>query len=364
LISQLLDRRQVLWVNTIGTRTPHLDLATISRGLEKLGHWASPNQSCLPPNLKVINPRMWPWFGSTWSRRVNRFLLLRQLTPHLRLLPTPPTAVTTLPLVADLIGKLPVHSWVYYCVDDFGAWPGLDQITLRRMEQDLVQKADSIVAVSDVLVEKLARSGRTAHLLTHGVDLRHWQTENPAPKVLTKLEALEHPLIVFWGLVDSRIDAGMVRRLDERLSQGTILLIGPKGDPDPALFTSRHLVHLGPVSYEELPHLAHLAAVLIMPYADLPVTRAIQPLKLKEYLATGKPVVVRDLPATRSWADCLDLADSPESFAQAVVRRLQEGLSLEQKESRLRLEEEDWASKARDFERWVEGEEAHAFCRP
>ena len=34
-----------------------------------------------------------------------------------------------------------------------------------------------------------------------------------------------------------------------------------------------------------------------MPYADLPVTRAMQPLKLKEYLVTDRPVVVADLPA-------------------------------------------------------------------
>ena len=57
-----------------------------------------------------------------------------------------------------------------------------------------------------------------------------------------------------------------------------------------------------------------------MPYADLPVTRAMQPLKLKEYLATGKPVVVRDLPATEPWADCLDVAETPEAFAAAVRR--------------------------------------------
>ena len=37
------------------------------------------------------------------------------------------------------------------------------------------------------------------------------------------------------------------------------------------------------------PALAREAAVLIMPYADLPVTRAMQPLKLKEYLATDRP---------------------------------------------------------------------------
>ena len=79
--------------------------------------------------------------------------------------------------------------------------------------------------------------------------------------------------------------------------------------------------------FEELPRLAREAGVLVMPYADLPVTRAMQPLKLKEYLATGRPVVVRDLPATRPWADCLDLADTAEEFRQCGLPAAGGGLA-------------------------------------
>jgi hypothetical protein len=90
-----------------------------------------------------------------------------------------------------------------------------------------------------------------------------------------------------------------------------------------------------------------------MPYADLPVNRAIQPLKLKEYLATGRPVVVSDLPATRDWADCLDLAATPKAFSQLVRNRLQTSLPNEQKTARARLDGESWADKAQTFESWV-----------
>jgi hypothetical protein len=99
----------------------------------------------------------------------------------------------------------------------------------------------------------------------------------------------------------------------------------------------------------DLPALAVSASVLIMPYADLPVTRAMQPLKLKEYLATGRPVVVRDLPATRGWADCLDLAGTPEDFAAAVRRRLADGVPAAQRVARARLSAETWKAKAAEF---------------
>src|SRR5260370_13875392 len=182
LIRHLLGRYEVYWVNTIGTRAPRLNAATLSRALEKVRHWLRPRTSAgsqLPPGLHVVNPRMWPWFGSRFSRRLNRALLRRQLTCLLRDLPTPPVAVTTLPIVADLIGQLPVRRWVYYCVDDFGQWPGLDQVPLRRMDDLLIGRADVRIAVSETLQERIRSLGQPAHLLTHGVDLDFWVAGRP-----------------------------------------------------------------------------------------------------------------------------------------------------------------------------------------
>jgi len=85
------------------------------------------------------------------------------------------------------------------------------------------------------------------------------------------------------------------------------------------------------------------------------VTRAMQPLKLKEYLATGRPAVVRALPAVRPWADCLDAVDTPSDFAAAVRRRLVAGLPTDQRAARTRLAAEGWTAKAREFARFVHG---------
>jgi glycosyltransferase involved in cell wall biosynthesis len=363
LIRRLLERRHVTWVNTIGTRTPRLNWATVRRGIEKLRQWSRPkkqNDEPTPENLRVLNPKMWPWFGSRLSRMVNRKLLARQLAPMVTQPLASPThqggegsvAVTTIPLVADLIGVLPVERWVYYCVDDFSQWPGLDQRTLERMERKLVEEADTIITVSETLRDRLAKMGREAHLLTHGVDLDFWTDHEAAPKV-DQLDGLERPLVAFWGVLDRRMDTAFLAKLDESMDRGTIVLAGPSDAFDPAIERLRRVRRLGPLAFEQLPRLAQEAAVLVMPYADLPVTRAIQPLKLKEYLATGKPVVVRDLPATRPWSDCLDLADTPESFVAAVRSRLGGGVPAEKHAARARLADEGWDAKARDFERWV-----------
>jgi glycosyltransferase involved in cell wall biosynthesis len=359
LVRHLLEQHDVYWINTIGTRKPRLDFGTVRRGLEKLRHWtrAGTAGETRPAGLQVRNPAMWPWIGSRWSRWLNRQLLLRDLLPLVQTLPEPPVVVTTVPIVADLIGRLPAARWVYYCVDDFTQWPGLDGGALRTLEDRLVAQADVLIAVSDTLRDRLAAMGRGSWLLTHGVDLDFWKPDG-LQKAFMDFRSMPRPRAVFWGVIDRRLDVGMVRRLAADLEGGTVILVGPQDNPDTALLALDRVVLQPAVPFGRLPALACAADVLVMPYADLPVTRAIQPLKLKEYLATGKPVVVSDLPANRVWADCLDLAATPAEFSRRVRQRLAEGVTESQKQARARLALESWAEKARCFAEWALPESA------
>ncbi len=356
LVRRLLPRYDVAWVDTIGMRTPSLNWATISRGMEKLAHWMRPKPSStaenLPENLSVLRPKMWPWFTHAWDRAVNRRLLLSQLGRWRRMSSQPVTAITTLPIVADLMGALPVERWVYYCVDDFSQWPGVDQRTMLTMERTVIERADVVIAASRHLQARIAAAGRESHLLIHGVDLEFWN--HPGPVGLpADILALEQPLVLFWGLVDRRMDVGFVRDLGNSLMQGTILIVGPEADPDPALANIPRVRRWPAQPLEALPAFGQAAAALIMPYADLPVTHAIQPLKMLEYLATGKPVVARQLPSTLEWADCLDAVATADEFVSAVRKRLQTGLPADQAAARQRLAQESWSAKALQFEQWT-----------
>jgi glycosyltransferase involved in cell wall biosynthesis len=352
LVRHLLPRYRTWWVNTIGMRRPRLDRDTIARAWEKLRAWLWPGQGRgpLPEGLTLLNPRMWPWLSNPRDRRLNRLLLTRQLGPVVRRASPEVIAVTTLPVVADLMDVLPVARWVYYCVDDFSQWPGLDQQAMLAMEEDLVRRADVIVAVSRPLQDRLAQWGRASSLLTHGVDLEHWQKAGQPGPCPAPLARLERPLVVCWGMIDRRLDTGFLARLAADMDRGTVVLVGPRADPDPALLTIGRVRCLPTVPYEELPDVARAADVLVMPYADLPVTREIQPLKLKEYLATGKPVVGRRLPAIEPWGHAMDVVDTAGEFSRAVRQRIAEGLPAPQAAARQCLERESWARKARRFE--------------
>ena len=354
LIRHLLPRIPTAWVNTIGMRTPSFDLATIRRAVEKLRHWSgdpSSSQSALPENLSVWNPRMWPTFSGPASRRLNSFLLNSQLQRRLGNHQGQRVAVTTVPIVADVMERLPVDRWVYYCVDDFSHWPGLDQKTMAQLEKTVIAKSDCLIAAGETLQQRLRESGKPVHLLTHGVDLDHWAHPGASrSQPAWPWQSLERPLVVFWGVIDQRMDVEFLRRLSHDLDRGTILLVGPQADPDPTVFELPRVRVLPPMDYKDLPALGNDAEVLVMPYADLPVTRAMQPLKLLEYLANPKPVVVRDLPATRAWSDCLDTASNPGQFSQCVLQGISQGLSESHRSARRRVQNESWTARALEFE--------------
>jgi glycosyltransferase involved in cell wall biosynthesis len=130
-------------------------------------------------------------------------------------------------------------------------------------------------------------------------------------------------------------------------------MAGRYDEVDTRLIRQSGITWIGPVPYERLPELAGEADVLIMPYADLPVTRAMQPLKLKEYLATGLPVVATPLPANRAWGDAMDLTADPDEFAKLCQARARRSLPESQVLARARLVSESWESKALQLEQWI-----------
>jgi glycosyltransferase involved in cell wall biosynthesis len=368
LIRELLPTRDVLWVNTIGTRPPRFDLRTAQRVVEKLKHWSGsasqrqiradqPSHPALAP--QILSPRMWPSFASLPARKLNQAMLTRALTPAIERMAQAPVAITTLPIVADLTSQLPVAKWMYYCVDDFSVWPGYDGKTMGAMERELVPKMHDTIAASEALAQGLRRLGANPTLITHGVDLSQWSRKpNQGHSEIPEFAGLEGPYIVFWGVIDRRMDIDWVAGLSDALQAqnrpGTIVLFGPQEDPDPRLRELPKVSLRGAVSFERLADIAAHSSVLIMPYQDMPATRAMQPLKLKEYLASGLPVVVRALPATHPWFDTCDVCDAREAFIRTVLMRLDSGASEDQKRARQRLSSESWKAKAALLEKIID----------
>jgi len=365
LIGRLLDRYPTIWVNTIGMRGPDWSMQDLKRIAQRVRQWLpvslADGQPPASANLTVVTPRMWPSFRHAWERRLNARLITRAVRRSL--LSSHGTnserrlVVTTLPITSVLAGHLQPDAWVYYCVDDFSVWPGLEGRIMQELESRLLEFANCVVTASAVLQDRLLARGVRSTLLTHGVDIAHWRPQEASTGGRSTAlpgwwRHLKRPIALFWGLVDQRLDIAWLRQLQNPSNGagGSLVLLGPTQNHDPAIGFLDRVVVPGAVPYASLPLFAADADVLVMPYADLPVTRAMQPLKLKEYLSTDKPAVLRSLPATREWADAADVVDTAGDFVRAVGQRAGQRAPSHQLAARTRLVGDSWESRAAVFE--------------
>lgn len=306
---------------------------------------SEPRGKSLPEGLAVISPRMYPGYRSNWQRKINDRAI--QHAVREALLPDHRTVViTTLPTTCGLVPLINADRWLYMCVDDYSQWPGVDHDVMEVMERSLVDQVDAIACVSETLRERIHEMGvQNSTLLTHGVDTAMWQNPLVRSQLASAWPEEDKPIALFWGLIDARLDTEWCVELSRDAGLHAVFA-GPMQIDPGHLFNADSLL-LGPVEHKDLPAHAAASDVLIMPYIDAPVSRAMQPLKLLEYLATMKPVVVRDLPSTRHWADCCDLALNAGDFVRLVNERCRTGILPEQRAAReRRLPTESWASKA------------------
>ena len=159
------------------------------------------------------------------------------------------------------------------------------------------------------------------HLIRHGTDWRHFRTaldvdlEHP-PEVAD----LPRPIIGFHGLLADWVDFELIKKVAEHFSQGSVVLVGKvaaDAEKHASVLDGVPNVHfLGRKPYGELPAYCKAFDVALNPFVVNELTLAANPLKVREYLAAGLPVVSTDIPECRVLPDCLIGTDHADFIAK------------------------------------------------
>nr|WP_246501076.1 glycosyltransferase [Azospirillum rugosum] len=123
----------------------------------------------------------------------------------------------------------------------------------------------------------------------------------------------------FYGGLTPWIDTDLIVAAAEALPHWTFFLIGPIPDHPPALSGLPNLVLAGPRPHESLPGYSQHWTASILPLRDTPRMHACTPLKLREYLAAGTPVVATGGPALEGYREVLAAVSGPDWFIRALA---------------------------------------------
>lgn len=317
---------KVIFVNSISMGLPSIAnkdiLPKIGRKLKSYAKLARDT----PEGITVVSPATLPFHGNAAARKVNQQLLIKQIGfLAKRKGMSKPILWIAIPTAANVIGKFDESCVVYQVSDKYDANSedhSVDPATIRKLHEYCIEKADIVLYSGRKLLEEATGGLAKSYLLEQAVDFEHWsQVATLEPH--EAIAKIPRPRIGYFGAIEPwLVDQELIKLAGKRHPDWNWIFIGNLARGT-ALTNLPNVTHFPPVSYNELPRYAAGFDVCVLPWeTEHSFTSYGSAIKVREYLATGKPVVISPLPEYEPMKDVLRIARSREEFITLVGEAL------------------------------------------
>lgn len=311
----LSQRFRVYYVECPGLRAPKRSGRDLRRIWTKLGRFLRGARTT-EEGIKVQTLLQVPLHRFALMRRLNQALILATLRGLMwREGIRRPITWFMVPHLSNVVGRLGERLAVYYCIDDYATLPDVDHDAVRAMDDELARRADVVFVSAESLLDRKRSLNPHSHFSPHGVDVelfaRAQDATLPPP---ADAADLPQPVIGFFGLIERWVDLELVDYLAGQRPDWTFLMVGRVAVPESDLPRRPNLHWVGQRPYTEMPAYGKQFDVAIIPFLLTPVILHANPLKLREYLAMGKPIVSVSTPEIDRFADVVEIAHDREEF--------------------------------------------------
>lgn len=217
------------------------------------------------------------------------------------------------------------HDLSCYHIDDEYSFSTVEQ-PLDRQEAGLITRAGQVFIHSPALWEKKSHLNPHSLLVPNGVDFSRFATPRPEPE---DLKPIVRPRMGYVGVIQSTINWSLLHELVKRHQEWSFVFVGPQGNLEPhdlahvtemAKLKNAHFLGGKPVG--ALGAYTQHMSVCMMPYKMNDYTKFIYPLKLHEYLASGRPTVGSPIRSLQDYGHVVSLAISIDDWSFALSEAL------------------------------------------
>ncbi len=244
----------------------------------------------------------------------------------------------------DYVGTLGEDGAVYYCVDEWSMFGYLDRAQTVAAERTLLAKVDAVFAINGALAEAKRAINPSTFESPHGVDhalfARALDERGPIP---ADLAALPRPRLGFYGTLRDWVDFELIAAVARARPQWSIALIGQVLCDVSAIRDLPNVHLLGQKPHHELPAYCRGFDVGIIPYRIDERMTFVNPLKLREYLSAGLPVVSTPVPEVLRFPKLARVATTPAQFIAATEAALHDPMSRAQRSAAMK--DETWSAR-------------------
>jgi glycosyltransferase involved in cell wall biosynthesis len=207
-----------------------------------------------------------------------------------------------------------------------------------------------VLTSSEQLADERRPFNGNTHFVQHGVDVAHFaRAADPATEIPEELRGLPRPVIGFHGLLAEWVDLDLVRKLADARPTWSFVLIGKPASDMGAVAGAPNVHLLGRKPYGSLPAYCKGFDAAIIPFRIDALTLRANPLKMREYLAAGLPVVSTPLPEVARYGHLLHQALAPAEFLTALERALDERSEAEVRRRMEAMRTESWEARTEEM---------------
>jgi GT2 family glycosyltransferase/glycosyltransferase involved in cell wall biosynthesis len=239
------------------------------------------------------------------------------------------------------------HLWrvIYDCMDDWDGFP-LIASEVHTAESTLIAEADCVVATGSVIYDKRRGDARRCEIVRNGVDAAlFFERCRPNPRF-----SFDHPVIGYYGAIAEWIDLDLIAELADRHPEWNFVLAGDVFVRTlSGLNRKPNVTFLGLRPFEEMPELLWHFDVCLIPFRLNAITDAVDPVKLYEYLAGGKPVVASPIREIEPYRDVVDLVQGADEYEKAIERALADSDPHRAAERRAVASRNTWFQRYQDY---------------
>lgn len=351
---------EALYVNNIPLRMPKPGKSgSKNRYINKLKSYLKFLKKA-EPGLWVLTPITIPVFGSIRIKAANQMLLKFQIKLAFLLVGwwrAIPIVISMTPAAGLLLPGFKRKSAIYYLCDKFDTFrdiAGSDQIT--ALDKIVAEESDVLICVSKAIQSAYIKNHSCAEYVPHGANIELFNRAATSKlKCPEELDGINGPIIGYFGSITESNDKEILEHIAKERPQWNIVLIG-QVISDYSQFDKYSNVHfLGKKPLEELPAYGQYFDVCIMNWIMNEWISFCNPVKAKEYLAMGKPVVSVPIPeVVDTMSDVISIGASPEEFLQAIELEMMTN-SSEKKTKRLaKVDGDTWEFRADQIFKFIE----------
>lgn len=316
-------RTKVVYVNSLGVKTPsvregRMFLRRIKRKIASISQFYRDGGE----GFGVLSPVYVPFNGGMASSIAQSVLAL-QLKSLLTVLGMRrPLVWVACPTASSVLDRFTAGGVVHQLSDCYGALRGGHE-SGAMAERKVATRADLIICSSGRLLEHARSLYGKGDYVDHGVDYELFSAAGMAQSIPPELKEIRPPIVGFFGNMDANtVDLALLECVIRLRPQYSFVLVGDMSSEFERLRKMPNVVHIPRQPYREVARIGAAFQVCMMPWLQNQWIEHCNPVKLKEYLALGRPVVSTPFPELRRSGSLCLVATGADEFSASIDRAL------------------------------------------